>query len=91
MLCRSKPQHLQELHTIIYQSIDLNTGKLHERLDHLTAVRFKQSLAAADECLQTWWHKIYAACAVIVSRAFAPRQAHLDHFAELSTEDRQAH
>ncbi len=70
-----------------YQSINPNTGKVLKTFEHLTEEQLEKSLAAADNCFQTWRHKSYSERAVIVNKAAALMRAHVDDFAKLATQD----
>ncbi|MEO6278222.1 NAD-dependent succinate-semialdehyde dehydrogenase [Roseateles sp.] len=73
--------------TSSYQSINPNTGKLLKSYEHLTAPQLETSLAAAENCFQTWKHKSYSERAVIVNKAATLMHAHVDDFAKLATLD----
>jgi len=70
-----------------YQSINPNTGKLLKSFEHLAGAQLEKSLAAADNCFQSWRHKSYAERAVIVNKAAALMHARVDDFAKLATQD----
>ncbi|MEO7128534.1 MAG: aldehyde dehydrogenase family protein [Rhodoferax sp.] len=59
--------------TSSYQSVNPNTGKLLKSFEHLSAAQLEKSLAAADNCFQTWKHKSYAERAVIVNKVLPGR------------------
>jgi succinate-semialdehyde dehydrogenase/glutarate-semialdehyde dehydrogenase len=73
--------HTPQEISMAYQSINPNTGKLLKSFEQLTEAQLEKSLAAADNCFRTWWHKTYAERAVIVNKAAALMHAHVDDFA----------
>ncbi len=73
--------------TSSYQSINPNNGKLLQSFEHLNTAQLEKSLAAAEDCFQTWKHKSYAERAVIVNKAAALLLAHVDDFAKLATQE----
>lgn len=68
-----------------YQSINPNTGKLIQSFEHLNNTQLEKSLAAAQNCFETWKKKSYAERAVIINKAAALLHAHVDDFAKLET------
>lgn len=68
-----------------YQSVNPHTGKVLKSFEHLSNAQLDQSLAAADDCYQTWKKKSYAERAVIINKAAALLHANVDDFAVLET------
>jgi len=68
-----------------YQSINPNDGKVLKSFEHMSSEQLEKSLAAAENCFQSWKHKSYAERAVVVNKAAALLLAHVDDFAKLET------
>ena len=68
-----------------YQSVNPNDGKLLKSFEYLTAAQLDHSLAAAQDCYQTWKGRSYAERAAILTKAAALLHAHVDDFARLET------
>jgi len=79
--------HTPQEINMAYQSINPNTGTLLKSFEHLTEAQLEKSLAAADNCYQTWRQKKYAERAVILNKAAALMHARVDEFARLATQD----
>ena len=68
-----------------YQSVNPNNGTVLKSFEQMTQAQLEKSLAAAEQCFQTWKHKSYAERAVILNKAAALLHAHVDDFAKLET------
>ncbi len=68
-----------------YQSVDPHTGNVLKSFEHFSAAQLEQSLATAEAAFQAWKHTSYADRAVILRKAAALMQAHVDDFARLAT------
>jgi len=68
-----------------YQSINPNDGKVLRSFEHMSSEQLEKSLAAAENCFQSWKHKSYAERAVVVNKAAALLLAQVDDFAKLET------
>jgi succinate-semialdehyde dehydrogenase/glutarate-semialdehyde dehydrogenase len=68
-----------------YQSVNPNDGKVLRTFEELTSAQLEQSLKTAESCFQAWKHTSYAERAVIVAKAAALMQEHVDDFAKLAT------
>jgi len=68
-----------------YQSVNPNDGRLLKSFEHMSAAQLETSLAAANECFQTWKHKSFAERAVVVNKAAELLRANVDDFARLET------
>jgi succinate-semialdehyde dehydrogenase/glutarate-semialdehyde dehydrogenase len=72
-------------HSMTYQSINPNNGKLLQSFEYMSSDELENSLATAQTCFQTWRHKSYAERAVIINKAASLLRAHVDDFAQLET------
>jgi len=68
-----------------YQSINPNDGKLLKSFEYMTPAQLEKALAGAQHCFESWKHKSYAERAVVMNKAAALLQAHVDDFAKLET------
>lgn len=68
-----------------YQSVNPYDGKTLKTFEQLTDKQLDEKLATAAACFETWRQKSYADRAVIVVKAAALMQAHVDDFAKLAT------
>ena len=68
-----------------YQSTNPSDGKVLRTFEDLTNAQLEKSLETAETCFQTWKHTSYAERAVIVAKAAALMQEHVDDFAKLAT------
>ena len=68
-----------------YASINPYNGETLKSFEQLTNPQLEKALATADACFQTWKHTSFAERAVIVNKAAALLQAHVDDFAKLAT------
>jgi succinate-semialdehyde dehydrogenase/glutarate-semialdehyde dehydrogenase len=68
-----------------YQSINPNDGKLLKSFEYMTPAQLEKALAGAQHCYVSWKHKSYAERAVVMNKAAALLQAHVDDFAKLET------
>ncbi len=68
-----------------YASINPYNGETLKSFEQLTNPQLEKALDTADACFQTWKHTSFAARAVIVNKAAALLQAHVDDFAKLAT------
>jgi succinate-semialdehyde dehydrogenase/glutarate-semialdehyde dehydrogenase len=68
-----------------YQSINPNDGKLLKSFEYMTPAQLEKALAGAQHCYESWKHKSYAERAIVMNKAAALLQAHVDDFAKLET------
>ncbi len=68
-----------------YKSVNPYNGKTVKTFEELSDAQLEQKLAAAHACFKTWKHTSYKERAVIVAKAAALMQAHVDDFAKLAT------
>jgi succinate-semialdehyde dehydrogenase/glutarate-semialdehyde dehydrogenase len=68
-----------------YQSINPNDGELLKSFEHLTPAQLEKALAGAQHCYKTWKHRSYAERAVVLNKAAALLNAHVDDLAKLET------
>jgi succinate-semialdehyde dehydrogenase/glutarate-semialdehyde dehydrogenase len=68
-----------------YQSVNPIDGKVLRTFEELSSTQLEQSLQTAESCFQTWKHTSYAERALIVAKAAALMQEHVDDFAKLAT------
>jgi succinate-semialdehyde dehydrogenase/glutarate-semialdehyde dehydrogenase len=76
---------LEEDKAMSYKSVNPYNGKTVKTFEELSDAQLEQKLAAAHACFKTWKHTSYKERAVIVAKAAALMQAHVDDFAKLAT------
>jgi succinate-semialdehyde dehydrogenase/glutarate-semialdehyde dehydrogenase len=68
-----------------YQSINPHDGTLLQSFEHLNTAQLEAALVAAQDCFQTWRHTGFAERALVLDKAAALLNAHVDDFARLAT------
>jgi succinate-semialdehyde dehydrogenase/glutarate-semialdehyde dehydrogenase len=76
---------LEEDKAMTYKSVNPYNGKTVKTFEELSDAQLEQKLAAAHACFKTWKQTSYKERAVIVAKAAALMQAHVDDFAKLAT------
>ena len=70
-----------------YESVNPSTGKLLKSYQEISDEELEQSLATAQSAFGQWKKLTYSQRAVIINKAAALLQSHVDGFARLATQD----